>query len=146
MRGAYQFYRALHETDRAPAQCCSDEPEFARRVVGDDGRSAAPIRWARKLRPAVGVASTAFRTSIRRPERGAPTVGNRVIGPTGETFGHVQDLLIGVESGATTVAIAATSHPQQVPVYLVPDHALRRGTTPDEFVIDRRVLERARAA
>jgi hypothetical protein len=116
------------------------------RTVAAGSRSAAPMRWARKLGPAVGVASAAFRSSLRRPVDTTATVGTRVVDPQGETLGHVKDLLIGVESGSTTVAIAATSTTHEMPVLLVPDHALRRGSAPGEVVVDGRVLERARAA
>ena len=147
MRGGFQLYKALQQaTEPAPARCCSDEPDLSASRARGDGRSAAPMRWVRKLGPAVGIASSAFRSSLRQPVDATPAVGTRVVDPRGETLGHVQDRLIGVESGSTTIAIAATSHAQATPVLLVPDHALRPGTGTDVLVIDRRALERTRAA
>jgi hypothetical protein len=145
MRGTYLMYKALTATEGAPDRCCTDEPPVHVRGV-DRAQPKAPLRWVRKLGPATAFASTAFRTSLRRPVTETPAVGTRVVDPDGAPLGHVQDLLIGVESGSTTVAIAATSHPQQIPVLLVPDHALRRSSTPGEVVVDGRVLERALAA
>ena len=142
MRGTFQMYRAFEPVRQDHARCCTDEPAGMRQR---DDRGAAPVRWVRKLGPAVGVAKTAFRTTVRRPIHAAPMIGSRVIDPAGEHLGSVQDLLIGVESGTTTVAIEA-SVDRPAPVLFVPDHALRRSARPDEFVVDGRVLDRARAA
>ncbi|MEX2274121.1 MAG: PRC-barrel domain-containing protein [Actinomycetota bacterium] len=142
MRGTFQLYRAFEPVRHDHARCCTDEPEGLRTA---DDRRPALFRWARKFGPAVAVATTAFRTTVRRPVHAGPVVGSRVVDPSGEHLGSVQDLLIGVESKTTTIAIG-TSGDRPAPVLFVPDHALRRSARPDEFVVDGRVLDRARAA
>jgi len=144
MNQATVVYAAIRQTrrpDGASARCCTDDP---RRPVDDE---ATPGRW-RKLASAVPASVRAFRGSLREPANApSPAVGSRVETAAGTPIGLVQDLMIGVESGRQTYAVAA-SDPEDGDkvVYLVPRGALRRGRDENVVVIDeRRLAARERA-
>jgi hypothetical protein len=138
MNQATVFFTGIRQgrlPEDPPKRCCTDEPEFSARVVSPPGR-------LRKLASAVPASVRAFRGALREPASApAPAIGSRVETISGTTFGHVEERMIGVESGRTTYAVAAAEdRAGNDVVYLVPRGALRPGRDANVVVIDERRL------
>jgi sporulation protein YlmC with PRC-barrel domain len=93
-----------------------------------DDRPAAPLRWARKLRRAVPASLAVFRRQVETPVHAVTAdVGTKVVSASGSYVGSVEEILVGMREGGTTVAVSATNLPRNW-VLLVPERSLRSGS------------------
>jgi hypothetical protein len=130
MRG-YAVYLATRMKHQArPRRCCSDEPTS----YADTTRPGALARWSIKLTRAVPgslrVARAAFRDPASIP---VPTVGAIVVRLDGSRLGRVNEVLVSLGSGETSLSIQPTEGPEGR-VILLPSSILRPSGKPDVFV------------
>jgi hypothetical protein len=125
-------------------RCCSDEP-----VVTRDRRTAAPVRWTRKLRLAIPL----FRSAVRLPSAHHVPPGTRVVTSRGRQLGVVRDVLIGARGSATYSVRRVDPDDAQAPApevaadafteereFLIPLDAVRALRRPDLAIVDERAL------
>lgn len=86
-------------------RCCDDDLRRVRAV--DRGHVVSPVRWARKLGAAVPASFRVFRRELARPIEPTIHAGTPVVSSTGRRLGVVRSLLVEVDSGGASFAVAS---------------------------------------
>lgn len=121
-------------------RCCDDDLRRVRAV--DRGHVVSPVRWARKLGAAVPASFRVFRRELARPIEPTIHAGTPVVSSTGRRLGVVRSLLVEVDSGGASYAVASDAAGAGR-VVLFPSHVVRRRD--DVAIVDDRVARRLTA-
>ena len=120
-------------------RCCDDMRPV--RAI-DRNRAVSPVRWTRKLGAAIPASFRVFRRQMATPIVPAIHAGTPVVSSTGRRLGVVRSMVVEVDSGGASYAVASdeagVGH-----VVLFPRHVLRGRD--DVAVVDDRVARRLTA-
>jgi hypothetical protein len=123
------LYDALRQPTEPPRRCCTDIPANLLPI----GRPSALRRWSTRL-------PLAFR-ALRLPVgRARPEPGTRVVTTTGRHLGHLERLVIALDSGEPSAVVTDDLGERAGRVLLLPAAALRPGTAPTALVVDDRMV------
>jgi hypothetical protein len=130
---SWLLYYALRQPTEPPRRCCTDIPPNLLPV----DRPSALRRWSTRL----PLAFRAFRASLRLPVAHArPEPGTRVVTTTGRHLGHLERLVIALDSGEPSAVVTDDLGERAGRVLLLPAAALRPGTAPTALVVDDRMV------